>query len=93
MKAILYRRYGSPDVLQLTEVDKPTPEDNQVLVQVHAASANVLDWRFTRSSPFLMRLQRRLLRPKNSKLGVDVAGQIEAVGENAEQFQLLEQER
>ena len=56
MKAILYTQYGSPDVLQLREVAKPTPKENEVLVQIHAVAANPLDWHKMRASPFLVRL-------------------------------------
>src|SRR5436305_9096196 len=56
MRAIVYHKYGSPDVLQPKEVEKPTPKDDEVLVQVHAASANALDWHYMRGTPFLARL-------------------------------------
>jgi NADPH:quinone reductase-like Zn-dependent oxidoreductase len=87
MKAILFIKYGSPDVLQLTEVEKPTPKDNQVLVKVHAASANPLDWHRMRGAPFLARLGEGLLKPKNPKLGADIAGRVEAIGSNVTEFQ------
>ena len=61
MKAIVYPRYGSPDVLQFREVEKPTPKDGQILVKIYAASANPLDWHFMRGSPFLARLAGGLL--------------------------------
>src|SRR5258706_14097644 len=88
MKAIVYTEYGSPDVLQLKEVEKPTPNDNQVLVKVHAASANPADWHLMRAEPFLARFANGLLKPKNTRLGADVAGRVEAVGRNATQFQV-----
>ncbi len=87
MKAIVYTEYGSPDVLQLKEVEKPTPKDNQVLVKVHAASANPLDWHRMRGAPFLARLGEGLRKPKNPRLGADVAGRVEAVGSSVTQFQ------
>src|SRR5258705_9117945 len=87
MKAIRFTKYGSPDVLQLVEVEKPTPKDNQVLVKVQAASANPLDWHRMRGAPFLVRTDEGLRKPKNPKLGADVAGQVEAVGKNVTQFQ------
>jgi NADPH:quinone reductase-like Zn-dependent oxidoreductase len=87
MKAIVYTKYGSPDVLQLTEVDKPELNDDQVLVKVQAASINPLDWHYMRGTPFLVRLQAGLLKPKNTRLGVDAAGRVEAVGRNVKQFQ------
>ncbi|MHC4756721.1 MAG: NAD(P)-dependent alcohol dehydrogenase [Planctomycetota bacterium] len=87
MKAIVYEKYGPPDVLQLKEVEKPTPKDNEVLVKVHAASVNYSDWVFVRGKPFLVRLMSGLLKPKNSILGADIAGQVEAVGTNIKQLQ------
>ena len=88
MKAIVYHEYGSPDVLKLEEVAKPTPKDNEILVKVHAASANPADWHLMRAEPFLARLGNGLLKPKNPKLGADVAGRVEAVGRNVTQFQV-----
>lgn len=87
MKAVVYTEYGSPDVLQLKEVEKPTPTENQVLVKVHAASVNAGDYRVMRANPFLVRLMTGgLLKPKNTRVGSDVAGRVEAVGENVKQF-------
>jgi NADPH:quinone reductase-like Zn-dependent oxidoreductase len=87
MKAIVYTQYGSPDVLRLQEVEKPTPADNEVLVKVHAASANPLDWHIMRGAPFLARLEFGLFKPKHAGLGADVAGRVEAVGKNVTRFQ------
>ncbi len=88
MKAILYTKYGPPELLQLKEVEKPTPKDNQVLVKVHAASINALDWRpFTMPSILIRLMDGGLLKPKNTSLGVDIAGRIEAVGATVKQFQ------
>jgi len=87
MKAILYPKYGSPDVLQFKDVEIPTPSENQVLVKVHAASANPLDWHSMRAKPFLVRLGDGLLKPKDPRLGVDVAGTVEAVGSSVTEFQ------
>ncbi|MCP4418348.1 MAG: NAD(P)-dependent alcohol dehydrogenase [Chloroflexi bacterium] len=87
MKAFIYEKYGSPDVLQLKEVEKPTPNDDEVLVKVQAASVNALDWHSLRGTPFLQRLESGLLKPKNQILGADVAGRVEAVGKNVKQFQ------
>jgi NADPH:quinone reductase-like Zn-dependent oxidoreductase len=87
MKAIRFTKYGSPDVLQLTEVEKPAPNENQVLIKVHAASANPLDWHRLRGEPFLVRMGEGVLKPKNQKLGADVAGQVEAVGSSVTEFQ------
>lgn len=89
MKAILYPRYGSPDVLQLKEVERPVPKDDEVLVEVHAASVNALDWHFLRGSPFLLRISGNGLRtPKDQRLGVDLAGRVEAVGGKVTRFQV-----
>ena len=87
MRAIVYTEYGPPDVLQFTEVAKPTPKDNEVLIKVRAASANPLDWHLVRGKPLVARLMIGGLRkPKVTRLGVDVAGQVEAVGRNVTQF-------
>jgi NADPH:quinone reductase-like Zn-dependent oxidoreductase len=89
MKAVIYTKYGPPDVLQIEEVEKPVPKDHQVLVKVHAASINAGDWRVMEADPFLVRVMGEgLLRPKNPRLGSDLAGRVEAVGENVTQFQL-----
>jgi NADPH:quinone reductase-like Zn-dependent oxidoreductase len=86
MKAIVYQEYGSPDVLELKEVEKPTPKDNEVLVKVHAASVNSWDWDRLRGTPFLTRLWG-LRKPKNKILGTDIAGRVEAVSRNVKQLQ------
>ena len=87
MKAIVYHNYGSPTVLALKEVAKPTPKENEVLIKIHAAAANPLDWHKMRAEPFLVRLGDGLLKPKNPMLGADIAGKIEAVGKDVTQFQ------
>ena len=87
MKAVVYTKYGSPDVLQLKEVEKPTPKDTEVLIRIHAASANAADWHLLRGDPFLLRLGYGLLKPNNTILGADIAGRVEAVGNNVTQFQ------
>ena len=79
MKAIICTKYGSPDVLQLGEVEKPIPKDNEVLVKIHATSINAADLELLRGSPFLIRLAAPL-RPICKILGSDMAGKIEAVG-------------
>jgi NADPH:quinone reductase-like Zn-dependent oxidoreductase len=87
MKAIVYTKYGSPDVLELKEVEKPTPKDDEVLIKIHAASVNSRDWRRMRANPFFIRLMAGgLLKPKNPILGTDAAGRVEAVGSNVRQF-------
>ncbi|WP_442603081.1 NAD(P)-dependent alcohol dehydrogenase [Paenibacillus sp. KN14-4R] len=87
MKAIVRSKYGGPDILQLGEIEKPVPKDNEVLIRVHAASVNPLDYHFMRGTPYIMRLEGGLFRPKNNGMGVDVAGRIEAVGKNVKEFQ------
>jgi len=88
MKAIVYTEYGPPDVLNLEEVQKPVPKDDEVLVKVHAASANAADWHIMRADPFLVRLMGfGLLKPKKGLLGADIAGRVEAVGGDVTQFQ------
>src|ERR1022692_725779 len=86
MKAIVYYNYGPPDVLKYEEIEKPTAGDDQVLVKVRAASVNPLDWHFMRGTPYFVRIMTGLRRPKVTRLGVDVAGQVEAVGRNVTQF-------
>ena len=88
MKAIVYNKYGSPDVLKLTEVEKPIPKDNQVLVKIHAASVNYGNLVLLKGEPFLARFAFGLLKPKYSIPGGDIAGRVEAVGKNVKQFQL-----
>lgn len=87
MKAIVLTKYGAPDVLQLKEVAKPTPKDNEVLIKIHAASVNDWDWGLTRGKPFYIRLLCGLRTPKFNIPGVDIAGQVEAVGKNVKTFQ------
>ena len=86
MKAVVYYNYGSPDVLKLEEMEKPAVGDNEVLLRVRAASVNPLDWHFMRGTPYVVRLMAGLRQPKDKRLGVDVAGQVEAVGRNVTQF-------
>jgi NADPH:quinone reductase-like Zn-dependent oxidoreductase len=86
MKAIVYYKYGSPDVLKCEEIEKPIPGDNEVLIRVHAASANPADWHLMRGAPFIARFEGGLRKPKDPRLGADIAGQIEAVGNNVTQF-------
>ncbi|WP_307720117.1 alcohol dehydrogenase catalytic domain-containing protein [Paenibacillus alginolyticus] len=85
MKAIVYTKYGTTDVLKLKEVEKPTPKDNEVRIKVHAASVNSWDWDLLRGTPYLVRLGG-LLKPKYNILGADIAGRIEAVGRDVKQF-------
>src|SRR5436189_1845279 len=87
MKAIVYRNYGSPDVLRLEEIDKPSAGDNEVLMKVRAASVNPLDLLF-RGTSYLVRIMTGLRKPKETRIGHDVSGQVEAVGRNVTQFKL-----
>ena len=86
MKAVVRYNYGSPDVLELREVEKPTPCKEEVLIKVHAASVNAMDYRFLTGTPYLARIMAGLLKPKQRVLGLDVAGRVEAVGADFEQF-------
>jgi NADPH:quinone reductase-like Zn-dependent oxidoreductase len=86
MKAVVYQRYGSPDVLKLQEIDKPTVMGDEVLIRVHAAALTPFEWHFLTGEPFVVRLMAGLLRPRHQVLGHDVAGRVEAVGANARQF-------
>jgi len=86
MKAIVQARYGSPDVLQLKDLDKPVVKDDEVLVRVRAAAVNIGDWHLLRGMPYVMRLVAGLRRPKREIPGLDIAGQVEAVGGNVHQF-------
>jgi NADPH:quinone reductase-like Zn-dependent oxidoreductase len=87
MKAMVYTHYGSLDVLQFKEVEKPAPKDDEVLVKVHAASVSSGNLHVLTGKPFLARLNLGLLKPKHQILGADVAGRVEAVGSNVKQFQ------
>jgi NADPH:quinone reductase-like Zn-dependent oxidoreductase len=87
MKAMVYTTYGSPDVLQLTQVEKPTLRDNDILIQIQAASLNAGDRILLRGDPFMVRFTAGLRKPKHQILGADVAGRVAAVGRNVTQFQ------
>jgi NADPH:quinone reductase-like Zn-dependent oxidoreductase len=86
MKAFIYERYGPPETLRMAEVDKPSPEADEVLVKVLAVSINAADWHVLRGKPLFSRATLGLLRPKHQILGVDVAGQVEAVGGGVTRF-------
>ena len=86
MKAIVRTQYGPPDVLQFTEVEKPTPKDNEILIKLYAASVNPLDLFHMRGAP-LIRLIPGLRTPKHQVLGCDIAGRVEAIGGDVKQFQ------
>lgn len=87
MKAIVLTQYGSSGVLQLKEVDQPTPSDGEVLIKVHAVSVNDWDWCLMRGTPFYIRLLCGLLKPKIEIPGVEIAGRVEGVGKNVTKFQ------
>jgi NADPH:quinone reductase-like Zn-dependent oxidoreductase len=86
MKAILFPKYGSPDVLKLADVEKPTPNENQVLIKVIAAAVNPLDWHGMRGEPFIARMGNGIRKPKDQRLGADIAGRVESVGKNVTEF-------
>ena len=86
MKALVYRRYGGPDVLDLADVPQPRPRDREVLVRVHAASINAADRVLLRGKPYFIRLGLGFPRPRRRTLGFDVAGRVEAVGSRVTQF-------
>ena len=86
MKGLVAHCYGAPEVLKLEQVAKPTPNDDQLLVRVHAAALNPVDWHYMRGSPYLMRLSTGVGAPKDGRVGVDFAGTVEAVGKNVTRF-------
>jgi len=86
MRAAVVTRYGSPDVIQIRDVEKPSPKDNEVLIKVRAASVNPLDLTGMSGTPYFARLMGGLRKPKDTRLGTDVAGQVEAVGKNVARF-------
>jgi NADPH:quinone reductase-like Zn-dependent oxidoreductase len=86
MKAIVYERYGPPDVLELREVEQPAAKDDQVLVRVHASSVNPADWHLMTGTPYIARLGGGLRTPKDQIPGIDLAGRVEAVGGNVTRF-------
>ena len=87
MKAIVREKYGAPGVLELKDVDRPVVDNDSVLVRVRAAGLNAYDWHMMRGSPYLVRMVAGLRKPKSIAMGMDLAGQVEAVGKNVTQFQ------
>jgi NADPH:quinone reductase-like Zn-dependent oxidoreductase len=88
MKAVVVRKYGSPEVLELQEVPKPRPGDAEILIKVQAAALNAADWHMMRADPFAVRLMAGLFKPKFKIPGADVAGRVEAVGKNVKSFKV-----
>lgn len=86
MKAIVFEKYGSPDLLKYLDVEKPIPKEDEVLVKIHAASANAADWHLLRADPFPVRFMTGLFKPKYKILGCDISGVVESVGKNVHQF-------
>ena len=86
MKGIVHRCYGSPEVLKFEDTEKATAKDDEVLIKVHAASVNPLDWHYMRGTPYIIRLDSGIGTPENPRLGVDFAGTVEAIGRNVKRF-------
>ena len=86
MKAAVRDRFGSPEVAELREIDRPVPEDDEVLVRVRAASVNPADWYSVTGTPYVGRTEMGLRKPKTNRLGVDFAGHVEAVGKDVTEF-------
>ena len=88
MKAVVYRCYGSPEVVKLEDIAKPAPADDRVIVRVHAASLNPLDWHYMRGKPYIMRADAGIGAPEDIQMGVDFAGVVESVGKNVTRFKV-----
>lgn len=88
MKAILFKNYGGPEVLEYTDLPKPAPKPDEVLIRIHAASLNAADWHIMRGKPYFMRLTFGLIKPKYNRFGCDLAGVIEAVGSEVTDFEI-----
>ena len=86
MKAIVFTKYGTPDVLELREVEKPTPKDNEVRIRIYAATVTPSDCAFRKADPVVIRFMYGFLRPRHSILGVELSGVIDAVGKDVRSF-------
>ena len=88
MRAVIYNKYGPPELLHLEDIERPAPRDNEVLVQIYATTVNRSDCGFRKAEPFIVRFFSGLLRPKKRILGSELAGEVEAVGTAVTQFEV-----
>ncbi len=86
MKAIVYNKYGPPDVVELQEVDKPVIKDNEVLIKIHATTVSPLEWKFRSGEVFVARLMSGIFKPRKGILGTEASGEVESVGKDVMRF-------